>query len=134
MTLAFKSALVTGGAGFIGSHLVEALVSEGCQVTVLDMTVLDNLSSGNFSNLQHLQGQFTFYQEDIRSREALTAAAENCEVIFHLAAVVSVPQTIENPLDSAAVNDMGTLFIPVRVPFTAMIPGCRSWKIWTPIR
>lgn len=106
MTLAFKSALVTGGAGFIGSHLVEALVSEGCQVTVLD-----NLSSGNFSNLKHLQGQFTFYQEDIRSREALTAAAENCEVIFHLAAVVSVPQTIENPLDSAAVNDMGTQFV-----------------------
>ena len=106
MKLAFKSALVTGGAGFIGSHLVETLVSEGCKVAVLD-----NLSSGNYVNLKHIEGQFSFYQDDIRNQQALNAAAEGCEVIFHLAAVVSVPQTIENPVDSAAVNEMGTLSI-----------------------
>jgi UDP-glucose 4-epimerase len=106
MKLPFKSALVTGGAGFIGSHLVEALVSAGCKVAVLD-----NLSSGNTTNLKHLEGQFSFFQEDIRNRQMLEAALEGCEVIFHLAAVVSVPQTVENPVDSAAVNDMGTLLV-----------------------
>ena len=106
MKLPFKSALVTGGAGFIGSHLVEALVLSGCRVAVLD-----NLSSGNYTNLEHLEGRFSFYPEDIRNRAALDAAVENCEVVFHLAAVVSVPQTIKNPLDSAAVNDMGTLHV-----------------------
>jgi nucleoside-diphosphate-sugar epimerase len=106
MNLPFKSALVTGGAGFIGSNLVEALVSSGCRVTVLD-----NLSSGDYANLKHLSGRFSFYAEDIRNRQALDAAIENCEVAFHLAAVVSVPQTIENPVDSAAVNDMGTLHV-----------------------
>jgi nucleoside-diphosphate-sugar epimerase len=106
MNLPFKSALVTGGAGFIGSNLVEALVSSGCRVVVLD-----NLSSGRYANLEHLAGRFSFYAEDIRNRQAVDAAIENCEVVFHLAAVVSVPQTIENPLDSAAVNDMGTLHV-----------------------
>ena len=106
MKLPFKNALVTGGAGFIGSHLVETLVSEGCKVAVLD-----NLSTGQYRNLKHIEGRFSFYQDDIRNQAALNAAAEGCEVIFHLAAVVSVPQTVENPVDSAAVNDMGTLFV-----------------------
>ena len=106
MKLPFKSALVTGGAGFIGSHMVDMLVSEGCKVTVLD-----NLSSGNYLNLKHIEGQISFYEDDIRNQEALNAAAKGCEVIFHLAAVVSVPQSIENPIDSASINDMGTLFI-----------------------
>lgn len=106
MKLPFQNVLVTGGAGFIGSHLVEALVSAGCRVAVLD-----NLSSGNYANLKHLEGQFTFYQDDIRNPKAVSAAAEKCEVIFHLAAVVSVPLTIENPVDAAAVNDMGSLLV-----------------------
>jgi UDP-glucose 4-epimerase len=106
MKLPFKSALVTGGAGFIGSHLVDTLVSEGCKVAVLD-----NLSSGNYSNLKHLDGQFAFYQDDIRNPQAISTAAEGCEVIFHLAAIVSVPQTIEDPVESAAVNDTGTLLV-----------------------
>ena len=106
MKLSFKKALVTGGAGFIGSHLVEALVSAGCQVTVLD-----NLASGNLDNLAHLEGRFRFYQEDIQDSKVLLAAAEKCDVIFHLAAVVSVPQTVENPVETAAVNDMGSLMV-----------------------
>jgi len=106
MKLPFKSALVTGGAGFIGSHLVDTLVSAGCKVAVLD-----NLSSGNYSNLNHLEGQFAFYKADIRDQQAISTAAEGCEVIFHLAAIVSVPQTVENPVESAAVNDTGTLLV-----------------------
>lgn len=106
MKTTFKKALVTGGAGFIGSHLVEALTAVGCQVTVLD-----NLTSGNLANLNHLAGKYDFYQEDIQDSKALLAAAENCDVIFHLAAVVSVPQTVENPVETAAVNDMGSLLV-----------------------
>ena len=106
MKLPFKNTLVTGGAGFIGSHLVDMLVSAGCKVAVLD-----NLSSGNYANLKHLEGQFAFYQDDIRNAQAINAAAEGCEVIFHLAAIVSVPQTVENPVESAAVNDTGTLLV-----------------------
>jgi UDP-glucose 4-epimerase len=106
MKIPFKKALVTGGAGFIGSHLVETLISAGCQVTVLD-----NLSTGHTANLQHLEGKFEFYQKDVRDAEALFAAADKCDVIFHLAAVVSVPLTIEDPMDSAAINDMGSLLV-----------------------
>jgi UDP-glucose 4-epimerase len=106
MKLPFKSALVTGGAGFIGSHLVEALISAGCRVAVLD-----NLSTGNLTNLKHLTGKFSFFQDDIRNQKALYAVAEDCQVIFHLAAVVSVPQTIENPIESAAINEMGSLSV-----------------------
>ena len=106
MKLPFKSALVTGGAGFIGSHLVEALISAGCRVAVLD-----NLSTGNLTNLKHLTGKFSFFQDDIRNQNALYAAAQDCQVIFHLAAVVSVPQTIENPIESAAINEMGSLSV-----------------------
>jgi UDP-glucose 4-epimerase len=106
MKLPFKSALVTGGAGFIGSHLVGALISAGCRVAVLD-----NLSSGNYANLKHLSGKFSFFQDDIRDQKALTAAAQDCEVIFHLAAVVSVPQTIENPIESAEINELGSLSV-----------------------
>ncbi|MGD8342403.1 MAG: SDR family NAD(P)-dependent oxidoreductase, partial [Desulfobacterales bacterium] len=106
MQMTFKKALVTGGAGFIGSHLVETLTAAGCQVTVLD-----NLSSGNLANLNHLDGKYTFYQEDIRDSKALLAAAEKCDVIFHLAAIVSVPLTVEEPLEAAAVNEMGSLLV-----------------------
>ncbi len=100
----FKKALVTGGAGFIGSHLVEALVAGKCKVTVLD-----NLSSGSLANLEPLKDRITFHQGDIRQRDILETAAKGCDVIFHLAAVVSVPQTIDNPVEAAEVNDIGTL-------------------------
>ncbi|MGB2929506.1 MAG: SDR family NAD(P)-dependent oxidoreductase, partial [Desulfobacterales bacterium] len=96
MNLKFKKALVTGGAGFIGSHLVDGLLSEGCEVTVLD-----NLSTGRLSNLNQIKDHITFYKADIRDRETLEKAARDCDVIFHQAAVVSVPRTVDNPVDSA---------------------------------
>jgi len=106
MKLKFKKALVTGGAGFIGSHLVEGLLSEGCEVTVLD-----DLSTGHLSNLNQLKEHITFYKGDVRDQETLEKAAKDCDIIFHQAAVVSVPQTVDNPVDSAMVNQMGTLFV-----------------------
>ena len=100
----FNKALVTGGAGFIGSHLVKALRSSGC-----DVSVLDNLVSGNLRNLEPVRAEITFYQNDIRDLAALERAAADCDVIFHLAAVVAVQQTIDAPLESTLVNDIGTL-------------------------
>jgi UDP-glucose 4-epimerase len=100
----FRSALVTGGAGFIGSHLVETLAVGGCRVSVLD-----NLSSGKQANLDALADRIRFIRGDIRDPAALEAAVAGSEVIFHLAAVVSVPKTAEDPLGSAAVNETGSL-------------------------
>jgi len=100
----FTSALVTGGAGFIGSHLVETLVAGGCRVSVLD-----NLSSGKQANLDAVAPRIRFFRGDIRDPAALEAAVFGCEVVFHLAAVVSVPKTTEDPLGSAAVNETGSL-------------------------
>lgn len=104
MTTQLKNALVTGGAGFIGSHIADALLAEGCTVTVLD-----NLSTGRLSNLEHIKDRITFHKGDIQDPELLAHAAKDCEVIFHLAAMVSVPQTVEQPVDSALINDIGTL-------------------------
>ncbi len=98
------SALVTGGAGFIGSHLVETLVAGGCRVSVLD-----NLSTGTQANLDAVAHRVRFIRGDIRDPAALKAAVAGCEVVFHLAAVVSVPKTTDDPLGSAAVNETGSL-------------------------
>ena len=106
MKFKFNKTLVTGGAGFIGSHLVDALVSADC-----DVTVLDNLTTGNLLNLEHIKDRITFYKGDIRDQEILYKASKDCDIIFHQAAVVSVPQTVDNPVDSAMVNDMGTLYV-----------------------
>jgi UDP-glucose 4-epimerase len=106
MTTSFKKALVTGGAGFIGSHLTGDLVAKGCRVTVLD-----NFSSGRRTNLTLVAADIELIEGDIRDLRAVERAAKGCEVIFHLAAVVSVPQTVAQPLDSAMVNDLGTLHI-----------------------
>jgi len=104
MRINIKRAMVTGGAGFIGSHLVEALAAGGCEVLVVD-----NLSGGHISNLATVKSNISFYENDIRQMDALEQAAAGCDAIFHLAAVVAVQQTINNPIDSTMVNDIGTL-------------------------
>ena len=106
MSLENRSVLVTGGAGFIGSHLVDALLQHNCRVTVLD-----NLSSGNRANLAYVADRISFIEGDIRNRELLTDLLLGIELVFHKAAMVSVPQTVEQPIESAEVNDMGTLFL-----------------------
>lgn len=106
MELTMKRALVTGGAGFIGSHLAEALVSGG-----IDVSVLDNLSTGSPTNLTSIKDRITFYEGDIRDRGLLEKAAENTDVIFHFAAMASVTQSVEDPVESAMINDIGTLYV-----------------------
>jgi nucleoside-diphosphate-sugar epimerase len=106
MKLKSSTALVTGGAGFIGSHIVDALLEIGCTVRVLD-----NLATGRLANLDHVRDRITFLEGDIRDRDMLDKAVSGCQVVFHEAAVVSVPQTVETPIASAMVNDMGTLYV-----------------------
>lgn len=102
--MTIKSALVTGGAGFIGSHIVEALVAQGCQVTVLD-----NLATGHLSNLNAVIDRIRFVKGDICDWNTLQDAMSGSEVVFHEAAVVSVTDTVARPLASAEVNELGTL-------------------------
>lgn len=104
MAFKFRKALVTGGAGFIGSHLVEALVGQGC-----DVTVLDNLASGHQTNLDPVKDKITFVKGDIKDERALNRVVKGCEVVFHLAAVVSVTQTVKDPVTSALVNELGAI-------------------------
>ncbi len=104
MQLHFSKALVTGGAGFIGSHLVEALVQRGCHVIVVD-----NLSSGKEQNLAGVRSQIRFEYVDIQDGEVLSRLCQECDIVFHQAAVVSVTKTVEEPVESTLVNDIGTL-------------------------
>jgi nucleoside-diphosphate-sugar epimerase len=99
-----QSALVTGGAGFIGSHLVSRLVAQKVWVRVLD-----NLSTGEASNLDAVRRQVEFVEGDVRNAVACRSACRDVDVVFHMAAMVSVPQSVLDPLQSDAVNAGGTL-------------------------
>ena len=96
--------LVTGGAGFIGSHLVDALVARGDRVRVLD-----NLSSGHLENLSQSIDRIEFIEGDVRDEAALRQATAGVEDIFHLAAMVSVPESMEKPVEAELINAVGTL-------------------------
>jgi len=96
--------LVTGGAGFIGSHLADRLVELGHGVRVLD-----NFSTGRRSNLQSLGDQVELVEGDIQSAERAYTAVRGCEVVFHEAALPSVPRSIQDPLTSNASNVTGVL-------------------------
>ncbi len=95
--------LVTGGAGFIGSHLVRALIARGERVRVLD-----NLSTGKMENLAGLEGQFEMLTGDLRDPDAVQAAVQGVDLIFHEAAFVSVPQSMQEPQVCFDVNVRGT--------------------------
>ena len=97
--------LITGGTGFIGSHLSEALLAQGHSVTVID-----NLSTGRFDNINHLVGhpKFRFVVDSITNEIVLDRLASECDVIFHLAAAVGVKLIVERPVHTIETNIMGT--------------------------
>jgi UDP-glucose 4-epimerase len=98
-----KRVLVTGGAGFIGSHLVEKLVSLGAHVTVMD-----NFASGNLSNLKSVVGSINLLYADVRSPYSCLKATTTQDIVFHLAAFISVPESIMFPEVCKSVNTTGT--------------------------
>lgn len=98
-------ALVTGGAGFIGSHLTERLLKDGHNVAVID-----NLSTGSLNNIESFKGHsgFEFVSGDIRDAELIGPMVEHCDVIFHLAAAVGVRLIAEDPVHTIETNIGGT--------------------------
>lgn len=97
--------LVTGGAGFIGSHLCESLLAEDH-----DVFVLDDLSTGSIDNIKHLKESFRFhpFYESIMKTELLSELIDQCDLIFHLAAVVGVKKVISSPVETIERNVKGT--------------------------
>jgi UDP-glucose 4-epimerase len=96
--------LVTGGAGFIGSHLTEALLARGDIVRVLD-----DLSSGHLKNLSSVIDRIDFIEGSICDRATVQQATTGVDFIFHLAALVSVPKSMAEPIEAELINSMGTL-------------------------
>jgi UDP-glucose 4-epimerase len=96
--------LVTGGAGFIGSHIVEGLLERGDEVCVLD-----NFSTGKEENLKDFQGEIDLIKGDLREQTDLLKAIQDIEYIFHQAAFVSVPLSMEDPEECFEVNVNGTI-------------------------
>jgi UDP-glucose 4-epimerase len=96
--------LVTGGAGFIGSHLVDGLLAAGYPVRVLD-----DLSTGDEANLRRHRGALRIMRGDLRDRDAVRAAMSDAQVVFHLAAISSVQRSIVDPVESIDVNVRGAM-------------------------
>ncbi len=98
-------ALITGGAGFIGSHLADRLLADGHQVVVLD-----DLSTGRYENIEHLLGRpdFEFVLGSILNADLLDDCVARCDTVFHLAAAVGVQLIVEKPLESLATNIRGS--------------------------
>ena len=94
MTFSAK-VLITGGAGFIGSNLADELINQGSEVTIID-----NLVTGFRENLDEISGEFEFIEGDINDTRAVEKAVEGVEVVFHQAALPSVPRSVDNPAET----------------------------------
>jgi len=104
-------ALVTGGAGFIGSHIAAALVASGAK-----LRIIDDLSTGYRENLEELKGDFDFVHASVADESALRKALEDVELVFHEAAIPSVPRSVENPRQThiASVESTFSLLLAAR--------------------
>ncbi|MFG0292170.1 MAG: NAD-dependent epimerase/dehydratase family protein [Phycisphaerales bacterium JB050] len=117
-----RTVCVTGGAGFIGGHLAERLLDCGASVQIIDD--LSNSDAGLVASLvERYPGRARFVYGSILDPTALAEAVENCSIVFHLAAMGSVPQSIEDPERCAAVNITGS----VRVAQAAKAAGAERW-------
>ena len=94
---------ITGGAGFIGSHLCDALVAEGKEVTILD-----NLSTGSKKNISHLEGKIKVVQGDIRDQKIVESLVGESDLVLHMAAALGVDNILENPIESISTNFYGS--------------------------
>jgi len=97
--------LITGGAGFIGSHLAEALLASGSEVTVVD-----DLSTGSMDNIRHLLGRegFRFVRESVRNQTTMAVLVDRCDVVYHLAAAVGVQLIVDRPVHAIETNIHGS--------------------------
>src|SRR4029078_10706719 len=104
-------ALVTGGAGFIGSHIASALAAAGARVRVID-----DLSTGYRENLQEIKGDLDFVQGSLADERTLAKAVEDVELVFHEAAIPSVPRSVKNPRQThvASVESTFSLLLAAR--------------------
>jgi UDP-glucose 4-epimerase len=100
------TALITGGAGFIGSHLADRLLAGGW-----DVRVLDNLATGREENLRGVRDRIRFVRGDILDGAVVRELSDGCDTVFHLAALASVPRSIAAPADSDRANGAGTLSV-----------------------
>ena len=94
---------ITGGAGFIGSHLCDVLVARGDEVSILD-----NLSTGSKDNISHLEGQIKVSQGDIRDKDLVDSLVAESEIVLHMAAALGVDNILENPIESISTNFYGS--------------------------
>ena len=94
---------ITGGAGFIGSHLCDAIISRGDEVTILD-----NLSTGTHENIANLKGKIEVIQGDIRDKALVESLVDNSELVLHMAAALGVDNILENPIESISTNFYGS--------------------------
>jgi UDP-glucose 4-epimerase len=95
--------LITGGAGFIGSHLSEALLTQGSAVSILD-----NMSTGSFANISHIKDQIDIQQGDIRESALVEELIDSADVVLHMAAALGVTTILENPIESVSTNFTGS--------------------------
>jgi UDP-glucose 4-epimerase len=96
-------AFITGGAGFIGSHLADALIARGDSVTILD-----NMSTGSTKNIAHLQGKIEVHEADIRNVALIENLVEQSDIVFHMAAALGVKNIMEHTLESIDRNFNGS--------------------------
>jgi UDP-glucose 4-epimerase len=96
-------AFITGGAGFIGSHLADALIARGDSVTILD-----NLSTGSKKNIAHLEGKITVHEGDIRDKDLVDKLVQESDTVFHMAAALGVKNIMEHTIESIDRNFSGS--------------------------